>query len=313
MALPSVSGSQQGSLTIDWMSRVGGQMWLGVTTDTPTPNSPLGTSTQQILIVNGSGAVVQRSPVGAEGSTLVQIPTGLFTVTSSPTCSNVLISQVDPSSLRTKTVTILPWSYGPCASGESRPVTTAAGDIFVLNEGESTRSGPSPVLYRFIPSTEASADQAITLGSDGLGPVDFGSSEELTTVELTRLLGPSSGQGINTGCGPAFTEVDWGELAVEFHENVFSGNRDINRTQGELQLAPVNTIEPVQPAAQTASGIVLGNSLRQLRAAYSKLSLLGAIRLQVPNGLSFLNNSPQSPGSPQSRIIEIRVGTCLDY
>jgi hypothetical protein len=162
-------------------------------------------------------------------------------------------------------------------------------------------------------TTETSGIGAITLGADGLGPVDFGSRKEQATAELTQLLGPASGGGINTGCGAAFTELDWGELAVEFHHNVFSGYRDQNRPNGSLQLGPVNTAEPLQPAAKTAAGIGLEDSLGQLRAAYPKLSLVGANRLQASNGLSFVNNSRYSPGSPQSKIIEIRVGTCGDY
>ncbi len=149
-ALPPVSGSRRGSLTIDWMSPVDGRMWLGVTTNTATPVSPLGTTTQQIFVVNGSGTVVRRSPVEVDGTSLDHLPTGLFTV-AAPTCSNVRISQVNPSSLGVTTVATLRWPYGPCISGESRPVTTAGGDIFVLNRGDSAPSSLSPVLYRITP------------------------------------------------------------------------------------------------------------------------------------------------------------------
>jgi hypothetical protein len=130
---------------------------------------------------------------------------------------------------------------------------------------------------------------------------------------LTQLLGPPSGSGANPGCGSAFTEVDWGELAVEFHENVFSGYRDINRSEGYVQLAPDATVKPVRPKAETAAGIALGDPLGQVRAAYSGLSLAGANRWQASNGLSFVDNSLHSPGPAQASIIEIRVATCGSY
>lgn len=162
-------------------------------------------------------------------------------------------------------------------------------------------------------SRDDSADRAITLRSNSVGPVKFGTGKQRATAELDRLLGPASGHGINTGCGPAFTEVEWGELAVEFHHNVLSGYRDINRPRGDLELAPVLAVEPVSPAAKTAAGIILSDSVRRLRDAYSKLTVVGANRLEASNGLMFVDDSQQSPGPPQARIIEIRIGTCGDY
>jgi hypothetical protein len=143
--------------------------------------------------------------------------------------------------------------------------------------------------------------------------VHFGSDKSRVTAALTRRLGPPSGRGVNAGCGPAFTEIHWGELAVEFHNHTFSGYRDINRPAADLRLQPENTVKPVQPAARTAAGIELGSSLGELRSAYPSLSLAGANRWRAPNGLSFVDNSPRSPGSSQAIIIEIRVGTCGNY
>lgn len=163
----------------------------------------------------------------------------------------------------------------------------------------------------------AAADRTIILGSHGLGPVEFGTSKQRTTARLTRLLGPPAGYGTNAGCGPTFTEVQWGELAVEFHDNVFSGYRDLNRPSGNLQLAPApagyRQTYPVRPAAETATGIHLGDSLGRVRAAYSKLSLAGANRHQAANGISFVDDSSRSPAPPTARIIEIRILTCGSY
>jgi hypothetical protein len=134
---------------------------------------------------------------------------------------------------------------------------------------------------------------------------------------LTRLLGPPSGRGINTGCGPRFTEVQWRELAVEFRDNVFTGYRDIDRPKGDLELAPANggnpSTYPVRPDAKTAAGVALGDSLRRVRAAYGKLSLVGADRHQAPNGISFVDDSSGSPAQAHARIIEIRTLTCGSY
>lgn len=163
------------------------------------------------------------------------------------------------------------------------------------------------------PGAPRVADPTIVLGSHGLGPVPFGDSKAQATAELTRLLGPPSGQGPNTGCGTAFTEVDWGELAVEFHQDTFTGYRDINRPDGNLQFTVDNIADPVRPAAKTAAGVALGDSLGQLRAAYSRLSLVGANRWRAGNGLSFIDDSSHSPGAPDARIVEIRVGTCGSY
>jgi hypothetical protein len=164
------------------------------------------------------------------------------------------------------------------------------------------------------PSPEDTAGRAIILGSHGLGPVGFGTSKERATSELTQLLGPPSGHGANTGCGRDFTEVHWDELAVEFHDNSFSGYRDINGPKGDEQLGPEYTVGyPVRPAARTATGIALGDSLGRVRAAYSTLSLVGADRHESPDGLSFVDNSLRSPAPPEAKIIEIRIGTCGSY
>lgn len=163
------------------------------------------------------------------------------------------------------------------------------------------------------PSTGAPEDRPIILRSRGLGSVRFGSGKAHVTQELTQLLGPPSGAGNNPGCGPAFTEVQWGELAVEFHQNVFSGYRDINRPEGSLEIAPDSTADPVQPRAETAAGIGLGDSLSQARAVYAKLSLAGANRWRAPNGLNFVDNSVHSPARDNASIIEIRIGTCGSF
>ncbi len=150
-ALPPLGGSQPDSVTIDWMSPFDGRMWLGLTTTTPLTLAPASSSmTQHIVVVNGSGAVVTRSPVESDGSALVPVGFRLFTV-ATPSCARLVISRLDPVSLRTTKVATRPWPNGTCVGTEPRAVTTAGGDIFVLDQGYSDRSGRRPTLYRFTP------------------------------------------------------------------------------------------------------------------------------------------------------------------
>lgn len=213
-------------------------------------------------------------------------------------------------SLRFAVVALSAATVSACsASGTSAGV--ANGRV-----ASGARHSPTAAATQAPVNTDA-ADRMIVLGSHGLGPVEFGTTRQQTTARLMRLLGPPSGRGINTGCGPTFTEVQWGELAVEFHNNVFSGYRDMNRPSGNLQLAPAATgyhkTYPLRPAAQTAAGIQLGDSLGQVRVAYSKLSQAGANRHHASNGLNFVDDSSRSPAPPAARIIEIRIRTCGDY
>jgi hypothetical protein len=203
-------------------------------------------------------------------------------------------------------------SGGRGTAGDRTPPSPAVATGVVPSTQSALCGGSSS------PSIERSADRVITLRRHGVGPVDFGTCKEEATAELTRLLGPPSGGGVNRGCGPTFTDVNWGELAVEFHNDVFSGYRDINRPQGNLGWGPADpagykTFYPVRPAAKTAAGIALGDSLGRVQAAYPSLVLAGADRW-LSRGLSFVDNSlTRSPAPPQARIIEIRFGACGSY
>jgi hypothetical protein len=100
---------------------------------------------------------------------------------------------------------------------------------------------------------------------------------------------------------------------VEFHHNSFTGYRDINGPQ-DLQLGRAYPGDfPTQPAAQTAAGVSLEDTLAQVQAAYPDLRLVGADRWQTRNGLNFVDDSPRSPAPPKAKIVEIRTGTCGSY
>ena len=69
----------------------------------------------------------------------------------------------------------------------------------------------------------------------------------------------------------------------------------------------------VSPRLATATGISLGSTVRQLRAAYPVLQLAGAESWRVKGGLTFVADTPRSPTPPASRIGEIKIDACGDY
>ncbi|HVC86169.1 MAG TPA: hypothetical protein VNC40_01940 [Gaiellaceae bacterium] len=137
----------------------------------------------------------------------------------------------------------------------------------------------------------------VTLGPNGVGKVHFGLTKTKAVAALTQLFGPPTSRGPNTGCRPRYTEVVWGGLSAEFRVNVFSGYR----------------YRGVKPKLATATGISLGNTLAQVRAAYGKLVFVGTDRWRAPNGLVFYDNAMHDPEPPSSRIVEIKIGTCGDF
>lgn len=152
------------------------------------------------------------------------------------------------------------------------------------------------------------------LGAKGIGSVRFGAPEALAVAALRKSLGPPNGTGINTGCGPTFTEIAWRDLIVEFKHDRFAGYRFI---RGGWPLTTVGsphdrvTSRSPTPRLKTAVGITLGSTLGELRRAYGTLRRSGAVQWTTPNGLIF-SESPtvRDPNSPTDRIAEIQVGTC---
>jgi hypothetical protein len=141
------------------------------------------------------------------------------------------------------------------------------------------------------------ATVAVTLGPHGVGRAHFGLTKPAAVAALTQLFGPPTGRGPNPGCAPRYTEVVWGGLAAEFRLGVFSGYRYRSPT----------------PRLATSTGITLGSTLAQVRAAYGKLAVSGAARWRARNGLVFYDDSMHDPDPPSSRIVEIKIGTCGDF
>ena len=143
-----------------------------------------------------------------------------------------------------------------------------------------------------------------------------GSRRARLLFELRHLFGPTSARGTNTGCGPRYTEVEWGALVGEFRLSKFSGFRYLKggwplTTPGSpREASPPKT---VFPKLATARGIALGGTLAQLRRAYRPLRIVGTDTWRATNGLTFVDNARHDPERLSSRIIEIKVGTCGNF
>jgi hypothetical protein len=62
---------------------------------------------------------------------------------------------------------------------------------------------------------------ARALGPRGPGPVHFGTPKAKAVRDLVSLFGEPSSSGINTGCGPRYSEAEWGEVVAEFRSGSF--------------------------------------------------------------------------------------------
>ena len=149
------------------------------------------------------------------------------------------------------------------------------------------------------------------LGPHGIGNVRFGVTEADAVTALRAKFGAPTAEGINTGCGSRFTEVEWGDLAVEFRSHRFSGYRYVS---GGFELTThYRPRKTVSPKVTTSTGISLGSTVRQLHAAYPALSLAGAESWRARNGLTFVAYTRASPPPLSSRIGEIKIDACGDY
>lgn len=160
----------------------------------------------------------------------------------------------------------------------------------------------------------ASTTASAYLGADGIGAVRFGLPKARAVAELSGLFGSPTWRSASDGCGPRYSEVEWGDLAAEFRLNELSGYR--YATRGYLQRsvgAPRGSLNVVSPRLATANGITLGSTLAQLRTAYTTLHWGGPDRRVASSGLRFLDDAMRSPAPLSSRVIEIKIGTCGDY
>jgi hypothetical protein len=179
----------------------------------------------------------------------------------------------------------------------------AAGLTFALR----SPNGPGP-------SGSAGVGLGATarLTTHGIGGVHLGASKAQTVADLSRLFGPPTQRFASPACGPTDTEVAWGHLYVEFQRGTFSGYRYMT---GSFDASGVYPRPPgdVRPGLATASGVTLGATLRQLRHTYGRLLPGGTFRWQTNGGLTFQDNSKSYPDPPNSRVSEMKYGTCGDF
>ena len=150
---------------------------------------------------------------------------------------------------------------------------------------------------------------ALAIGPHGIDGVRFGAPKAAAVATLSARLGAPTKREVNPGCAPRYTEVEWGDLAVEFRSGAFSGFRYV---AGGL-LATHRATAPVSPRLATASGISLGSTLAQVRSKYGRLQRIGADMWRASNGLVFVDSANRDPVPPTSRVREIKIGTCGDF
>lgn len=155
----------------------------------------------------------------------------------------------------------------------------------------------------------------ILLGPEGVGPVHLGTARPQAVAGLSRLLGPPTSYGGNTGCGSRYREVEWGELVAEFRSGTFSGYRYLRggwplTTPGSPGRPPPSLH---RPHLATAKGASLGTTLGQLRSAYRELRFVGVDKWQAANGVIFVVDAVKEPEPPSSKVVEIKFGACGDF
>jgi stage V sporulation protein SpoVS len=181
------------------------------------------------------------------------------------------------------------------------------GVVVVMGLAGCTQTGALSALSSKRPALEP----------NGIGSVYFGRSKVKAVAALRALLGKPNATGVNTACGPAFTEVAWHDLIAEFRHGTFTGYRYVRG--GYPLTTPGSARDRVSatsrtPALATARGLTLGSTLREVRAAYPGLIQSGALKWKVPNGLVFVEASDTGkPAAATATIAEIKAGTCGDF
>jgi hypothetical protein len=170
-----------------------------------------------------------------------------------------------------------------------------------------------------VPSTTTlpTTTSGIVLEADGLGVVETGDAQAKAVRTLSSHLGAptTTTTGLATGLCPGRTEVEWGDLAVEFSGGVLDGYRYLDGGLPALgsENPPMGLGVPV---LKTAAGATLGMTLAQAEQLYPASDFTtaqgGAIEVAgVKAGdrlfLGFFENTPTTP------LTEIKGGdSCGD-
>jgi hypothetical protein len=152
------------------------------------------------------------------------------------------------------------------------------------------------------------------VSSHGVGGVRFGTSESEAVKELTSLLGSPTRRFASNGCGPKYTEVEWGHLYVEFRLGKLTGFRYLSGAW-EGPTVPLGARDHgLVPKLTTSEGVSLGDTLAQVRDRYGALEIVGTDRWRTRDGLVFyVSYLVTQPAPSNSRITEIKYGTCGDW
>ena len=154
------------------------------------------------------------------------------------------------------------------------------------------------------------SDVPIQLESDGLGVVSFGATPEQVQTALSPLLQSPTGTP-ESGCDARqFKEIEWNDLIVEFNEGFFTGYRYVLGGQAAIGKL-VQSTGPPNPVITTSTDIGLGSTLAQLDQAYPGIPQFGSFTL-TSDRMHFVFD-PSRSLSPQSKITEIKTGTCGDF
>lgn len=193
------------------------------------------------------------------------------------------------------------------------PAVIMVASVTVVGQIASVRN---PVLISERPHVNKAPYKSV-LEADGIGAARFGLSEAATIGTLVRSLGRPNSKGINTACGVHYSEVAWHDLIAEFRLGIFSGYR---YSQGGYPLTTKGSPEDklrsrtAVPPLATASGITIGSTLGEVKAAYSNLRRSGAVQWTAQDGLIFVTSSyAQHPQSVSTKIVEIKVDTCGNF
>lgn len=159
-----------------------------------------------------------------------------------------------PSPLTVPNSSIVPSGFvpAPCTNVEIRPLFAVD---YVRGFGSNGIVGPGTVQ----PSP------SLVLGADGVGTVLVGTPRADAVAAMVRSLGRSNDTA--AGVCPGRTEVEWGDLSLEFSAGVLAGYR-----YNEGGFPALGTTRPPpgppRPLLTTATGATLGMTLAQVRPLY---------------------------------------------
>jgi hypothetical protein len=131
----------------------------------------------------------------------------------------------------------------------------------------------------------------------------MGLSRRAVVGRLSELLGTRAESPPRSECSGAYTEVAWRHLYVELRHGRLAGFRYLETGWPSTDSGEGSAVGDL-PLLVTSHKITLGSTLRQARAAYGRLALVGTDRWQTPDGLVLYADRPGS------RITAITYGTC---